>query len=427
MSLKILATGDLHIGRCPTRVEPELAARFSCAKMWGSIVDAAIKHNVDVVALSGDVVDQANRFFEATGPLERGLDRLAEAGIETFAVAGNHDHDVLPRVVDAVGPEKLRLLGRGGRWQQATVTRDGKPVLNVHGWSFPSSHYPSSPLADYRLEVDDYVPTLGLLHADLEATGSRYAPVMRPELSRHNVALWLLGHVHRPQLFEDDATPSILYPGSPQAMDPGETGIHGPWLIEITGPRSIEAKQLPLSKVRYESIEVDLTGADSAADAQDRIMQRLGEFHAEAAERRGETEVLSARVQLTGQTAACGQISEFDSALADYDPNVDGLSLRIERTVNDTRPPVDLDELSKRRDAPGSLARTLLSLDASPPDLATASLLRNAHAAMQQAARASTYEPISDDVSPSIDDARDSLRRQAVMLLDALQAQEQPS
>ena len=139
MSVRILATADIHIGRCPTRVpDPEDARRFSCARMWHEIVERAIQEKVDLVTLSGDIIDHDNRFFEATGPLEAGLVKLAAAGIHTYAVAGNHDFDVLPRIVDAVGTDHFHLLGRDGRWEQTEFIRDGQPLLRIHGWSFPA-------------------------------------------------------------------------------------------------------------------------------------------------------------------------------------------------------------------------------------------------------------------------------------------------
>ena len=85
--------------------------------MWEMIVDRAITETVDAVALSGDIVDQDNRFFEATGPLERGILLLASKGIHTFAVSGNHDYDVLHRLADSIGSEHFHLLGRGGQWE----------------------------------------------------------------------------------------------------------------------------------------------------------------------------------------------------------------------------------------------------------------------------------------------------------------------
>jgi hypothetical protein len=50
--------------------------------MWQAIVERAIQEQVDLITLSGDIVDHDNRFFEATGPLEAGLTKLAAAGIQ---------------------------------------------------------------------------------------------------------------------------------------------------------------------------------------------------------------------------------------------------------------------------------------------------------------------------------------------------------
>ena len=119
--------------------------------MWEAMVERAIEEKVDLVALAGDVVDHDNRFFEATGPFERGLTRLGSHGIPTFAVAGNHDFDVFPRVAEAVGSDCFRLLGRGGQWEETRFTAKDGQELCLHGWSFPSSHVPTSPLADYHL------------------------------------------------------------------------------------------------------------------------------------------------------------------------------------------------------------------------------------------------------------------------------------
>ena len=260
MSVKILATADIHIGRSPTKVpNQEDTQQFSCARMWHAIVERAIQEKVDLVTLSGDIVDHENRLFEATGPLEAGLIKLAAAGIHTYAVAGNHDYDVLPRIVDAVGTDHFHLLGREGRWEQTVFVRDGQPRLRIHGWSFPGRHFPTNPLTNLDASADDDLPAVGLLHADLDVSDSQYAPVSRAELESHDVAMWLLGHVHRPQLFEASAGPAVLYPGSPQAMDPGETGMHGPWLIEIQSRHDITASQIALSKVRYAELTVNLS------------------------------------------------------------------------------------------------------------------------------------------------------------------------
>ena len=86
-SIRVILTGDLHVGRRPSRVSDHIdCRRCSCAAAWAAVVDYALQQKADVVAISGDLVDRENRFYEAFGPLERGLRRLSEAGIDTVAV-----------------------------------------------------------------------------------------------------------------------------------------------------------------------------------------------------------------------------------------------------------------------------------------------------------------------------------------------------
>lgn len=77
--IKILCTGDLDLGRRPTRV-PSGRREFGVAYVWEKIVETAIAWRVDLVVLTGDVVDRENRYFEAMGPIEQGLRKLRDAG-----------------------------------------------------------------------------------------------------------------------------------------------------------------------------------------------------------------------------------------------------------------------------------------------------------------------------------------------------------
>ena len=427
MLLKILATADIHIGRRPSKVsDPDDARRFSCARMWEAIVDRAIREHVDLVALTGDVVDHDNRFFEATGPLERGLARLVDHGIPTYAVAGNHDHEVLPRIVDSIGSEHFHLLGRGGRWEEALFAREGRPLLRIHGWSFPTTHVRTSPLAQYALSSEGDLPTLGLLHADLNAPESQFAPVTSTELESHDVGIWVLGHVHAPQFYPAASGPAVLYPGSPQAMDPGESGEHGPWLVQVHGPREIAATPLGMSKVRYEELEVDLAGiagqeefeARLAAAVRDRVVAVSGDG--------GPLELLSLRLELTGRTAVCGRIAGFLKSLdqQEFESTAGSVTAHIDTVTNNTRPDIDLGQLASKHDPPGLLARTLGQLESGRIDGDLKVLLEGAREKMLEVHRAATYARIADAPAPDLEAARRCLLRQGMLLLEALRSQE---
>ena len=426
MSVRILATADIHVGRCPSKVpDPVDTRRFSCARMWHAIVERAIQEKVDLVTLSGDIVDHDNRFFEATGPLEAGLTKLAAAGIHTYAVAGNHDYDVLPRIVDAVGTDHFHLLGRDGRWEQTDFVRDGESMLRIHGWSFPASHVLTSPLANWDASTDDDLPVVGLLHADLDVPNSRYAPVSRAELESRDLTMWLLGHVHRSQLLEASSGPDVLYPGSPQAMDPGETGRHGPWLIEICSRHDITASPIALSKVRYAELTVDLSDKQTKDEFDAHLIDCTGEHLADIALEGGPLEYVSLRIGMTGRTRLCGEVDGFAEQLREqFERTAGQVSARIDRVTNNTLPLIDLEELALKHDPPGILAQTLLQLRSEQTNDGLATLLHDAHQKQQEVFRAGAYGAISDDTVPDVEATRQCLIRQGILLLDRLLAQE---
>jgi DNA repair exonuclease SbcCD nuclease subunit len=428
-------------------------ARCSCAAVFGEVVDLALRENVDAVAISGDVVDKENKFHEAYGPVERGLRRLATAGIEVFAVAGNHDFDVLPRLINEVGSERFHLLGRGGTWERAQLIRDGAPALQIIGWSFPSEHVTDCPLRSFRPDADraepHVGPVLGLLHADLDQPQSCYAPVLLRELQATPVTMWLLGHIHRPLWVPRRGTAAVLYPGSPQAMDPGETGRHGPWLVTIDGAGEVSAEQVPLALVRYEYLELDMTGVDTK-EAFDAFMPRqLRERLQQACRDCGPVELCSVRIRLTGQTRLHGQLRvHCEEVRQQLDLMIDRFRVRVDEVVVDTRPPVDLARLSSGSSVVAELARVLAHVQG--PEAAAGVTLEGAQSgdsvdlkqgfmadrdlqpllaslasAVDGVCGARVYQPLPAAMSaaPGPATIREMLCRQGMLLLDALIAQ----
>lgn len=419
--MRVLCTGDIHIGRSSSR--PSLFAddrTFSCASCWKSIVDLAIDRQVDLVALSGDVVDRANRFYEALGPLQAGVRRLGDAGIETMAVAGNHDFDVLTRLADSVDANHFRLLGRGGRWERHTIDRDGRAVLHVDGWSFPAESVHASPLASYDLPHADDAPVLGLLHADLGVAKSKYAPVSLADLRARACTLWLLGHIHHPTLHEAAGSATVLYPGSPQAMDAGERGSHGVWIADLGPGRQPALEHVPLSTIRYEAVDVDLDGADDEQQTDARIHGALGAALESAVNAQDSLRVLSCRLRVSGRTRVYRAMPSRLIAMREkLEMERERASLVIDDMSNDTRPPIDLDALARGDDAAGLLARLLLSADGGPPSDALAALLEDADRRAQRVAAARPYQAL--ERAPAEDGyvAR-IVRAKAVQLLDEL-------
>jgi DNA repair exonuclease SbcCD nuclease subunit len=399
------------------------------------VVDLAISERADVVAISGDLVDRENRFYEAFGPLERGLRRLSDAGIDTVAVAGNHDFDVLPRLADQMSATRFRLIGRGGRWERHSIERDGRPVLHVDGWSFPSDSVLDNPLRGaLPAPPTDALPALGLLHGDLDAPASRYAPLSLADLRATCHRFWLLGHVHKPGLHEADGCCTVLYPGSPQGMDPGETGAHGPWLLDMNGAPRLRPRQVVTSRVRYERLEIDVGGAATADDVRSRVLKGMRSHLDPVCAGCGPLEFVSCRLVLTGRTALHRQLRRFAAEMAaELEVPVGSVIARIEKVDVETRPAIDLPGLARGGGPPAALARLLTDLQDGSREPATVALINRLVQELSGVWEARPYLPLNSSgdaerpPAPAPDDARARrvLLDQGMLLLDELLAQKE--
>ena len=290
MPFCLLLTGDVHIGRSSSRVSESMRHEARAGAAWARIAELALTEQVNALLLSGDVVDESNRFWEAIGPLEAGLSRLGEAGIPVLAVAGNHDYAVLARLADQLPRERFALLGRGGTWERFTLEHDGRPWLNIDGWSFPQASVLTSPLDSYDQAPDPDVPTLGFVHGDLGVANTRYAPLDLGRMQALPPQAWLLGHIHAPRLEAAEGRPWVLMPGSPQALDPGEPGPHGPWISEIDGSVLRQPVQRLLSAVWYRQSTLDVSGAQDDTALDELILGFLRSEGAEVGEQAGRRE-----------------------------------------------------------------------------------------------------------------------------------------
>ena len=365
--MRILAVGDIHLGRTPSRLPEELSARareLGPVGAWKRAVDAAIDTGVKAVLLAGDVVERENDFFEAYRELELGVRRLTEAGIDVIGVAGNHDVKALPRLAKHI-PE-FRLLGAGGHWEYCRIG-DNANSLTLWGWSFPRKEVRTSPLSDQSFALESGI-NLGLLHCDRDAVDSSYAPVSSRELQQSGLDGWLLGHIHKPDGLSAGSLSGYL--GSLTGLDRSETGSHGPWLIGIVRGQIESVEQLPLAPLRWETVEVDLEGVGEPAEANERLLIALRELDREivkiAAVRDPVVtpDAVGAHIILRGRTrfgaAACDQISGQRGEIV-Y--SADDREYFIGQVSVNTHPEIDLEELARQLTPPGLLARRLLVLD----------------------------------------------------------------
>ncbi len=359
---RVLFVGDMHLGRRPTGVPEAIAdaTPLGPEEAWRRTVQLAIAQRVDAVALAGDLVHQDNARFEAFGHLQPGVEQLAAAGIAVCAVAGNHDTDSLPGLAGLI--EGFHLLGSGGTWSEWVLRRTGATDLRLVGWSFPAPHHGSSPLASPPPVADAGYVTLGLLHADLDASGSRYAPVRATELQALNYAGWFLGHVHKPQPIPHPGTP--FYLGSLSPLDPSETGLHGPLLVTLDAHRVTEQRRIPLAPLRWAHLDWDAAEIDADDDLAERLLARVVEFAQSLGDELREVAALGVRLRIDGHPAEPARLERRVRAL-DTDllsTALGGMAIFVQKIEFRATGQHNLSHLAERDDPPGLLARQLLIL-----------------------------------------------------------------
>lgn len=371
---RILAIGDVHLGRRPSRLPVEALAEHGLsprdlgpAAALAGAVRWAIAERVHAVVLLGDVVEDEHHFLEAYPALRDAAKALVDARIELFAVVGNHDTEVLPRLAAEV--PGVHLLGKKGTWESALLWRDGAPFARLLGWSFPAPKVRHSPLDNFPSawregRFDDGAPaglaTLGLLHCDVDASASVHAPVRRAALVELGLA-FALGHVHKPG--ELAGPRPVGYLGSLSGLDPGEPGQHGPWLFEAHAG-DWRARQIALAPLRYDRVAVEVGGARSKEDLEER-WQRAIDRHLDTLD--GDpARAVALRLELVGErTLDRAVLSDFVERERDRGPTIQGGRVWFAETVRDTtQPPLQLAQWAQNDDPVGLLARRALALGA---------------------------------------------------------------
>ena len=426
--MKLLCTGDIHIGRRSTRLPASVDSHaHSTGAAWTRIVQRALAERVDVVAVSGDVIDQSSRYFEAFGTLERGLKKLSDAGVVTVLVSGNHDSEVLPLLINRLEAENVRLLGRGGSWERTTIERDGVR-LNIDGWSFAREEQLTSPLATYNPPAGAGI-NVALLHADLDQTASRYGPISTGELRAQPGTFFLLGHIHKAALIREAGGAQAVYPGSPQALDPGEPGAHGVYLMEAR-ENQLDIRAIPLSTVRYERVQVSVEGIERVEDVDAQIAHEVKHRLIESAAESTELRHMSCRVQLVGATRLHRTLGLqlFDRA-ADLNLERGNATASIESVHVATRPDRDLNVIAEGSGSAAVIARLLHELEASTMAGGSERLLAEAARLVREIERSGQYLEVLERPERDSDQreryVRSELNRSASLLLDEMLAQKE--
>ena len=351
---RFLHTGDLHLDSpvegLSAEAPPELLAilRRATTDAWHNVVAAATEDRVDFVVIAGDVFEVASPTLLGQTRFRDGLVRLADAGIPSFVVHGNHDPlDGRSWAPSLVFPPAAHRFGTDAG-ESAPVIRDGREIARIHGRSYPRAAVTENYAAGMR-PVAGSPFSIGLLHTNVgDRPGhANYAPCSVEDLRAAGMDYWALGHIHQPgQVLAD---PPAFYSGIPQGRDPGELGARGCWLVEVDAGRRVVSTFRPTDVVRWHPVEIPISALGDDEALRDACRSAIDQAMSAAD---GRSLVL--RIRLVGRgplhanLGRTGYIDDLRQLLNEERGTIAPLAW-VESIRDATRAEIDLEA---RRDAP---------------------------------------------------------------------------
>jgi exonuclease SbcD len=366
--VKFLHAADIHLDSPLHGLEryegaPVEELRGATRRAFDNLVELAIGEDVSFVLLAGDLYDGDWKDYNTGLYFIQRMERLREAGIRVFIVAGNHDAaSQITRQLRL--PDNVTLFSTG---KPETIVLD-ELGLAVHGQGFARREVTEDLSSAYPQANHDLF-NIGLLHTCLDGKPGHepYAPCTVDGLRSKGYDYWALGHVHTREVISQD--PWIVFPGNIQGRHVRETGPKGCTLVTVTDGEVAAVEHRDLDVARWARCTVDVTDSASLDDIHDQVRIALQQALDDADER-----PVAARLVLQGSSPVHSTLhSDSLHWIQEYRALASGLGgagLWLEKVAIETRQAVALDELLERDDALGGLLRAIhaLEIDASSVD-----------------------------------------------------------
>ncbi|WP_096155257.1 MULTISPECIES: metallophosphoesterase family protein [Bacillus] len=258
--IRFIHAADLHLDSpfigLHTLPQPILQRiRHSTFQAFQTIIDNAIKYNIDFLLIAGDLFDGENRSLFAQAKLREGFQRLEEQDIPVYIIHGNHD-PVLKDTKTFRYPNNVHIFST--TVETKPFYKNGTQIANIYGFSYPTKHVTSNMTSFYNKENNDVPYHIGMLHGNLDGNTDHdpYAPFTMNELLEKDFHYWALGHIHKRQILHE--RPSIVYPGNIQGRHKKERGEKGIYLVELQ-QESETLSFIQTSNVLWDTITFNIT------------------------------------------------------------------------------------------------------------------------------------------------------------------------
>ena len=257
-TIRILHSADLHLDSPFEGLSHGKAAvrRVEQRRLLSRMAELAQREHVDLVLLSGDLLDSSCTYLETGEELIRSLQAMA---VPVFIAPGNHDfysaHSPYARLKL---PQNVHIFTRP-EIDCVPVDTLGVPV-RVYGAAFTDTH--SASLLD-GLTAAREAGTLNImcLHGEVGAPDSQYDPISEAAIAASGMDYIALGHIHKASGLLRAGDCFYSWPGCPEGRGFDETGEKYVNIVEL-GDGGCTLEQVCIAKRRYELLTADVTGSD---------------------------------------------------------------------------------------------------------------------------------------------------------------------
>jgi DNA repair exonuclease SbcCD nuclease subunit len=365
-AFKFIHASDLHIDSPIKGLKsraPFVGTRVAEAgyEALDNLVALCKREKAEFLLIAGDAYDGEVPSPYAQVKLRDALQSLADAGIHTYIVHGNHD-PLAGRYNSVVYPPEAHFFGSDIEWM--SHERNGQKLAQIQGVSYPQRDVTENLAAQFSMPPDSSVFSIGLLHCNLGSNSAHadYAPCSISDLAQKAIEYWALGHIHKWSVIPHQAM-VVAYSGNIQGRDIGEPGARGCLVVEVDEAGHPNPRFEPLDAIRWEHVQVPIDGLIGLDELRDTIVDKLNDARLEADER----DVIC-RVTVTGRGPLHAQLSspeavEHVEELVRDDSVLDSPWAWLERIEVETRRDIDLDSREAQEDFVGSALKSVSDIE----------------------------------------------------------------
>ena len=254
--IKILHCADMHLDSPFEGLASGKASlrRREQRELLHRLVDLAHSENVDLMLLSGDLLDSDNTYYETGEELNQCLRGLS---IPVFITPGNHDY-YSPKSPYAMLklPSNVYVFSKN-EMEYVPLPQLG---LKVYGAAFTEKR--SGPLLQgFTAEREEGTLNILCIHGEVCVKDSNYNPISLEDIENSGMDYIALGHIHKASGLLKAGETWYSWPGCPEGRGFDETGEKTVNIIRLSKDKC-ELETRSVAARRYESVKLDVTGID---------------------------------------------------------------------------------------------------------------------------------------------------------------------